>query len=77
MDFGIIPFSLIRAMRVFSFNLYKTDYTDSDYLDGYERVKNMDDKLRKDLLEYPIGPNQLYELDTIKKFFEINKFKPL
>jgi len=74
---NVIVLALIRAMRVFSFNLYKTDYTDSDYLDGYERVKNMDDKLRKDLLEYPIGPNQLHELNTIKKFFEINKFKPL
>lgn len=64
-------------MRVFSFNLYRTSYTDTDYLDGYERVKEMDDKLRKELLEYLIGPNQLYELDTIKKFFEINKFKSL
>ena len=64
-------------MRVFSFNLYRTSYTDTDCLDGYERVKEMDDKLRKELLEYLIGPNQLYELDTIKKFFEINKFKSL
>jgi len=73
----VIVLALIRAMRVFSFNLYRTAYTDTDYLDGYERVKDMDDKLRKDLLEYPIGPNQLYELNTIRKFFEINKFKPL
>ena len=34
----------------------------------------MSENDRKRLLELPIGPDQLHELDTIEKFLTINKF---
>ena len=37
----------------------------------------MTDEEREDLIKYSIGPQQLFELDTIKKFLNVNKFKPL
>jgi len=73
----VVVYAIIRAMRVFSFTTTETAYTDTDYLDGYERVKEMDSALKKDLLLYTIGPDQLYELPIIKKFMQVNKFKPL
>lgn len=49
----------------------------SDYFIGYQMIKNMDEKLRKDILHYNIGPAQIEELDNIKKFFKLNKFKKI
>lgn len=49
----------------------------SDYFIGYQMIKNMDKKLRNDILHYNIGPNQIKDLDKIKKFFKLNKFKPI
>ena len=40
-------------------------------------VKDMTDEQRQDLIRYNIGPGQMDELEDIKKFFSINKFKPL
>ena len=37
----------------------------------------MDDKMRDDILHYNIGPDQKYELENIKEFLNVNKFKPL
>ena len=48
-----------------------------DYLEGYERVKNMSENEREELIHYTIGPDQLFELDKIKEFLKVNKFKPL
>ena len=50
---------------------------DQSYLCGYLKVKDMTQKQRDELIRYNIGPNQLAELDDIKEFFAVNKFKPL
>lgn len=78
----IIVLNMIRVSRIsnnttlFS-NSANSDSRDMDYLVGYTLVKDMTDEEREDLIKYSIGPQQLFELDTIKKFLNINKFKPL
>lgn len=47
------------------------------YFKGYNMVKEMDDQMRDDILHYNIGPDQKFELDNIKEFLKVNKFKPL
>lgn len=47
------------------------------YFRGYNMVKDMDDKMRDDILHYNIGPDQIFELDNIKEFLKVNKFKKL
>lgn len=47
------------------------------YFKGYNMVKDMDDKTRDDILHYNIGPDQIFELDNIKEFLKVNKFKKL
>ena len=47
------------------------------YFQGYNMVNDMDDKMRDDILHYNIGPDQLFELENIKEFLKVNKFKPL
>lgn len=47
------------------------------YFKGYNMVKNMDDKMRDDILHYNIGPDQKFELENIKEFLKVNKFKAL
>lgn len=47
------------------------------YFRGYNMVKDMDDKTRDDILHYNIGPDQIFELDNIKEFLKVNKFKKL
>ena len=47
------------------------------YFRGYNLVNAMDNKMRKDILHYNIGPDQLFDLDNIKEFLKVNKFKPL
>lgn len=50
---------------------------DQDYLNGYMTVRDMSEDERQELIKYPIGPAQMYELDNIKKFLKANKFEPL
>lgn len=50
---------------------------DQDYMNGYMMVKGMTEEERQELIKYPIGPAQMYELDNIKKFLKVNKFEPL
>jgi hypothetical protein len=50
---------------------------DQDYLNGYMMVRDMTEDERQELIKYPIGPSQMYELDNIKKFLKVNKFEPL
>ena len=50
---------------------------DQSYFCGYQIVKKMTDKERKDILKYNIGPDQIKDLPKIKEFFRVNKFKPL
>lgn len=69
--------AIVRASRIYIYTPLGNYSTDEDYLDGYLRVKNMSEDDRKKLLEVPIGPDQLFELDTIKKFIKVNKFKPI
>ena len=47
------------------------------YFQGYNMVKDMDNKMRDDILHYNIGPDQKFELENIKEFLKVNKFKPL
>lgn len=47
------------------------------YFQGYNMVNAMDNKMRDDILHYNIGPDQKYELENIKEFLKVNKFKPL
>ena len=72
-----IALAIVRASRIYIYTPLGNYSTDEDYLDGYLRVKDMSEADRKKLLELPIGPDQLFELDTIKKFIEVNKFKPI
>lgn len=50
---------------------------DMSYFVGYQMVKKMTDKERDDILKYNIGPDQIKDLPDIKRFFKLNKFKPL
>lgn len=50
---------------------------DMSYFVGHQLVKNMTDKERDDILKYNIGPGQIKDLDDIKRFFKVNKFKSL
>lgn len=47
------------------------------YFQGWKMVNDMDSKMRDDILHYNIGPDQLFELENIKEFLKVNKFKPL
>jgi hypothetical protein len=47
------------------------------YFQGWKMVNDMDDQMRDDILHYNIGPDQKYELENIKEFLKVNKFKPL
>ena len=47
------------------------------YFRGYKLVKEMDDKMRDDILHYNIGPDQIFELENIKEFLKVNRFKKL
>ena len=47
------------------------------YLKGWKLVNDMDNKMRDDILHYNIGPDQLFELENIKEFLKVNKFKPV
>ena len=47
------------------------------YFKGYNMVNDMDDKMRDDILHYNIGPDQKFELENIKEFLKVNKFKAL
>lgn len=47
------------------------------YFRGYNMVNDMDNKMRNDILHYNIGPDQIFELNNIKEFLKVNKFKPL
>lgn len=77
----VIALSLIRINRVSNNHLMFTnsansDSIDMDYLKGYTIVKDMTEDERQELIKYSIGPKQLFELENIKKFLKINKFKP-
>ena len=50
---------------------------DADYFYGYMLVKRMDKSERENILKYNVGVEQLYDIDNIKKFLDINKFEPL
>lgn len=52
-------------------------HEDASYFIGYNIVKEFSDDQRDDILKYNIGPNQINELDKIKQFLKVNKFKPL
>jgi len=50
---------------------------DAEYFYGYKLVKRMDKTERENILKYNVGVEQLYDIDNIKKFLDINKFEPL
>lgn len=72
-----IALAIVRASRIYIYTPLGNYSTDEDYLDGYLRVKDMSEEDRKKLLEIPIGPDQLFEIDTLKKFINVNKFDPI
>ena len=72
-----IALALIRASRVFSYTSVYTDSSDQDYFKGYMLVKDMTEEQREELLKLTVGPEQLYEIPTIKKFLKVNKFEPI
>lgn len=51
--------------------------SETDYFCGYMMVKDKSEEEKQDLIKWNIGPAQVCELPNIKKFFEVNKFKPL
>lgn len=73
----VISSGILRASRVYLYSSVNSLSTDADYLNGYLKVLNMTQKERDDILKYPIGPEQIYELETIKKFLKINNFEPI
>lgn len=78
----VIILNMIRVSRISNNTLLfansgNSDSRDMDYLVGYMLVKDMSESERNDLIKYSIGPQQLFELDTIKKFLKLNNFKPL
>lgn len=78
----VIAKSLIRINRAANHTTLfhssaNSDSVDRDYLTGYMMVRDMSEEERQELIKYPIGPAQMYELDNIKKFLKVNKFEPL
>lgn len=45
-----------------------------DYFTGYTMVKGLSKEMKKDLVQYNIGAEQIPELNNIKAFFRVNKF---
>lgn len=52
-------------------------HDDMSYFVGYRIVKQLTNSQRDDVLKYNIGPDQLKDIDKIKKFFKVNKFEPI
>lgn len=50
---------------------------ETDYLCGYQLVKNMSEQRRDDIIKYNIGPSHIKDLPKIKKFLKLNKFESL
>lgn len=78
----VIAKSLVRINRAANHTTLfhssaNSDSVDRDYLTGYMMVRDMSEDERQELIKYPIGPAQMYELDNIKKFLKVNKFEPL
>lgn len=78
----VIAKSLIRINRSANHTTLfhssaNSDSVDRDYLTGYMMVRDMTEEERQELIKYPIGPAQMYELDNIKKFLKVNNFEPL
>ena len=69
---------LTRAKREIHDMSLKGAWTDdASYFCGYQMVDKMTDKERDDILKYNIGPDQIKDLPNIKKFLDVNNFKPL
>jgi hypothetical protein len=69
---------LIRAKReILDMRLPGGWHDDMSYFVGYQIIKDMTNKERKDILKYNIGPDQIKDLPDIKKFLRLNKFKSL
>ena len=70
--------TIIRCKRCCIDTQYKGgNISDSDYFLGYNYVNKLDDEDRENLLKYNVGIKQVYEIPTIKKFFEVNSFAPI
>lgn len=69
-----IALAILRASRIYIYTPLGNYSTDEDYLDGYLRVQKFTKEEKERLLELPIGPDQLFELDTLQKFIKVNKF---
>jgi len=74
---NVIILSMIRTSRITNYNKLKTSSSDGSYLTGYLMVKDMSQNQRDELLQYNIGPQQLQEIQLIKKFLKENDFKEI
>lgn len=50
---------------------------DMDYFRGFKLVDKMNSEEREIILKYNIGPEQFFEVPTIKKFLSFNRFSPI
>ena len=41
------------------------------------QLNKLREKYGEELLKLTVGPEQLYEIPTIKKFLKVNKFEPI
>lgn len=75
---SVIFKAIIRSKRdILNMKIKGGKGDDCDYYLGYNLVKNMSDKQRRDILKYNIGPTHLKDLNEIKTFIKINNFKPI
>lgn len=50
---------------------------ETDYLCGYQIVKDMSNTERDDIIKYNIGPSHIKDIPDIKRFLKLNKFESL
>lgn len=56
-------------------SLLTGDLEEQEYLSGYLLVAKLDDSQRDEILKYNVGPDNFNDLDRIKAFLNLNKFK--
>ena len=51
--------------------------SEEDYFCGYMMVKDLPKSLKTDIIKWNVGPKHIKDIPNLKKFFKVNKFKPL
>ena len=75
----IIFKNLMRFKRIVQdSSLYGGDaISEEDYFCGYMMVKDLPKSLKTDIIKWNVGPKHIKDIPNLKKFFKVNKFKPL